>query len=181
MAWILKAFLIVWPLAELVLFSAVAQRIGLASSILLLFLAAGLGVLLLRLGSLSTALGARAAMERGEMPLGPLFDGACFAVAGLLLILPGFISDLLALLLLLPFVRGGLRRGLGRRFTPVTPPGSGRQPMDADIIDAEWHVVEEEEPGRESGSAPRLPSPGCAGPSSVVATDRPQPGANDER
>lgn len=81
MAWILKAFLIAWPLAELVLFSAVAQRIGLASAILLLLLAAGLGVLLLRLGGLSTALGARAAMERGEMPLGPLFDGACFAVA----------------------------------------------------------------------------------------------------
>lgn len=181
MAWILKAFLIAWPLAELILFSAVAQRIGLAFAILLLLLAAGLGVLLLRLGGLSTALGARAAMERGEMPLGPLFDGACFAVAGLLLILPGFISDFFALLLLLPFVRGGLRRGLARRFRPMTPPGSDSKPMDADIIDAEWYVVEETEPRQTPENAPKLPSPGCAKPSSVIATDPPQPGANDER
>ena len=70
-----------------------------------------LGVLVLRAAGLATALRARESLNRGELPAQTMLEGLMMALAGGLLILPGFISDVLGLVLLLPF--GPLTRWRG--------------------------------------------------------------------
>jgi UPF0716 protein FxsA len=80
-------------------------------------------------------------MSQGEMPIDALFDAACLALAGGLLLLPGFVTDLLALPLLLPAVRQRLRRWLGARLES----GAGRNgATTTKVIEGEWIVVEED-------------------------------------
>jgi UPF0716 protein FxsA len=81
------------------------------------------------------------------MPLRPLFDAACTLAAAVLLLVPGFLTDLLALALLLPWVRSALARRIGR--AAFLRAAAGRGPG---IVDGTFRVVEEE-PGRQG----RLP------------------------
>jgi UPF0716 family protein affecting phage T7 exclusion len=61
-----------------------------------------LGVFVLRIAGLATALRARESLNRGELPAQTMLEGLMLALAGGLLILPGFISDVLGLIMLLP-------------------------------------------------------------------------------
>jgi UPF0716 protein FxsA len=76
-----------------------------------------------------------------------LFDGACVLAAGLLLILPGFLSDIVAGVLLLPPVRRLLYNALARRARVTTGPRDGergpppRGPHPA-VIEGEYEEVE---------------------------------------
>ncbi len=71
-----------------------------------------------------------------------LFDAACLALAGVLLILPGFLSDLMALLLLIPPVRG-LLYGRATRLAARqgASGGPGRQPRRGPVIEGDWVEV----------------------------------------
>jgi len=98
------------PILEIVGFIQVGDWIGAGPTIGLLALSAVVGVLLVRhqgLGSLSKA---QAAAARGEAPIGTVLDGFCAVLAGVLLIIPGFLTDILGILLLIR----PLRRGIGR-------------------------------------------------------------------
>ena len=64
-----------------------------------------LGVLVLRVAGLATALRARESLNRGELPAQTMLEGLMMALAGGLLILPGFISDVVGLVMLLPVTR----------------------------------------------------------------------------
>ena len=55
-------------------------------------------------------------LDDGRIPTGPMTDGGLLALAGFLLLVPGFITDGFGLLLLLPPVRAAVRTWLGRRF-----------------------------------------------------------------
>jgi UPF0716 protein FxsA len=55
------------------------------------------------------------AVQSAESPLAPLAEGIVNAFAGILLIIPGFVSDILALIILLPFVRNGFARYLAKK------------------------------------------------------------------
>jgi UPF0716 protein FxsA len=95
----------------------------------------------------------KASVETGADPVGPIAHGALILVAGGLLVLPGFFTDFLGLLLLLPPVRALLIRHGASRVTveaagyvrrPGRPPGAGR----AQTIEADYEVVEEPAPPR---------------------------------
>jgi UPF0716 protein FxsA len=103
------------PLAEIAAFIQVGQWLGLGPTLALVLLAALAGILLIRHQSLATLGDVRAALARNQTPAAELFDGACVLVAGLLLILPGFISDVAALLLLIRPLRRRLLRAFGWR------------------------------------------------------------------
>lgn len=104
------------PIAEIVGFVEIGGRIGVLATLAWLFLAGLAGVAVIRLQGLATALELRAALARDELPARALFNGACVVAAGLLLLLPGFVSDGFALLLLLPPTRGLLFLMLARRI-----------------------------------------------------------------
>jgi UPF0716 protein FxsA len=96
------------PVLELYVFTKVQALLGFFPALLLIIAGVVLGSLVLRVAGLAVALGVRASLARGEMPEREMLGGMLLALGGGLLILPGFISDVLALLCLLPFVRRAL-------------------------------------------------------------------------
>lgn len=105
---------VLFPLLELALLIAVGSHIGVLATLLLVIASALAGSLLLRSAGLVTALRAREQLAHGEMPEQAMLDGLMLALAGGLLLLPGLISDALALLCLLPVTRRSLLARLRR-------------------------------------------------------------------
>ncbi|WP_237155235.1 FxsA family protein [Oryzibacter oryziterrae] len=100
-AWrFLPLLLILWPLAEIAVFAWVGGKVGVINTIGLVLLAGFGGLALLRLQGLSLMRRIQTELNAGRMPADSMLEGFAVALAGLLLILPGFISDIMALLLL---------------------------------------------------------------------------------
>ncbi|MCA1909608.1 MAG: FxsA family protein [Magnetospirillum sp.] len=143
MAWLLIALVIAVPVMEIAVFIKVAQGIGVLATVALAIGAGLVGLLMVRAQGLRSLMRAKAMADRGELPLAEMFDGLCVALAGGLLILPGFLSDLVAITLLLPPVRLLLKAWLARHFTLVgTAPSRSARPVGDDVIDGEYTVVE---------------------------------------
>ncbi|MCB9982885.1 MAG: FxsA family protein [Rhodospirillales bacterium] len=100
---------VIVPFIELATFASVSEYIGIWTTLMLAFLTAIIGGLLVKYQGLHTILSMRQAMERGQMPLTEIFDGFCLVAAGALLITPGFVTDTIGFALLIPPVRGLLR------------------------------------------------------------------------
>src|SRR3546814_13232743 len=110
--------------------------------------------MLIRTQGLRTWMQARASLDRGEMPVRELFDGLCLFAAGILLMTPGFFTDALALLLLLPPLRHLLAERLVRSMV-VMHGGRGdagrgdagqQRPV---VIETEFHEVCDDDEDRE--------------------------------
>ena len=121
MGWMLFAGVIALPVAEVMTWMKVAGMIGAGATILLAVGSVLLGLSILRRQGLSILLDAHRRLERGEMPVEAAFDGLCLSAAGFLLVVPGFLTDLAALALLIPPVRGMLRGWLERHLPPAVP------------------------------------------------------------
>ena len=129
------AFLIV-PIVEIYLLIKVGQVIGAGWTVALVVLTAVIGVWLLRLQGLSTLLRARQKLEHDELPAQELLEGVCLVVAGALLLTPGFFTDTIGFLLLLPPSRRWLVRRLAERLVAGAEVQirTGRR-RDGDVID----------------------------------------------
>ncbi|WP_053148074.1 FxsA family protein [Pseudomonas sp. P97.38] len=106
---------LLFPVLELFVFVKVSGAVGFFPALLLVILGSMLGVFVLRIAGLATALRARESLNRGELPAQTMLEGLMLALGGGLLILPGFISDVLGLVLLLPFTRRMLANKMRRR------------------------------------------------------------------
>jgi len=105
------------PLAELYLLIEVGSGIGGIATILLCLLTAAIGGILVRIQGIQTLFRASELMTRGEPPAEQMFHGIMIAAAGLLLFLPGFITDAVGFLLLIPAIRMTLGSWfIGRKF-----------------------------------------------------------------
>ncbi len=108
--------LLAWPVAELFVAIEVANAIGLLYTILLLIAGWPIGTWALRSqGRLVWRRFAQAVAEK-RTPANEVIDGALVLVGGVLLITPGFITDALGLLMLLPPTRAMIRRLVVRNF-----------------------------------------------------------------
>lgn len=108
------AFLLV-PVLELMLFIYVQNRIGLGLMLIGILITAAAGAFLVRMQGLAVWMRVRGDLEAGLIPGRQLVHGAMVLVGGALLLTPGFLTDAVGFLLMIPFVREGLRR-LGNRF-----------------------------------------------------------------
>ena len=93
------------PLLEIGVFIRVGDEIGALATVAMTVLTAVVGTALVRSQGMATLNKVSASLNHGEMPLRPVFDGACQLVAGALLLAPGFITDAVGLLLFIPLVR----------------------------------------------------------------------------
>ena len=118
---LLTILLIGLPLAEIATFVQVGQWLGLGPTLALVLLAGLAGILLIRHQSLATLGAVRAALARNQVPAAELADAACVLIAGFLLILPGFISDIVAILLLVRPLRRAIFRWIGWRGPVASP------------------------------------------------------------
>lgn len=107
---LLIVLLVAVPIAEVYLLIQVGQQIGLLPTIGILILEAVLGAWLTRREGDRAWKALNAAFTSGQMPTGQLADAALVLVGGVMLMLPGFITDIVGLLFLLPFTRQLARR-----------------------------------------------------------------------
>lgn len=108
--------LLLWPIAEIVTFVWVAQWLGVLNTLGLMVAISVFGAWLVKRQGVGTLARMRRELDDGRIPTGPMTDGGLLAVAGFLLLVPGFITDAFGLLLLVPPVRAGMRHWLARRF-----------------------------------------------------------------
>jgi UPF0716 protein FxsA len=108
---------VVVPLVELAVFVQVAQWIGIVQTTLLLLLVSLLGIMVVRHQGIGVYRRVREQLRAGIVPAADLVNGLLVLIAGLLLIVPGFVTDAVGLLLLLPPVRAGVRAVLSRRYS----------------------------------------------------------------
>jgi UPF0716 protein FxsA len=134
---ILLALILVIPIAELVVLLRVADGIGIPETIVLLLAVSAVGAWLVKREGLGVLRRIQATVDRGQVPTRELVDGALIMLAGALLVTPGFLSDLVGILLLVPPTRAVLRtvvlsmlarRAQLRIATFGGPGGPGRQP-----------------------------------------------------
>ena len=97
--------IILIPILEIYLFIKIGSQIGAFTTISLIFFTAIIGVFYARYEGLNTLRSGVSQLYKNQMPLFELMSGAALAVAALLLILPGFATDLLGFLIIFPFTR----------------------------------------------------------------------------
>ncbi len=133
-------------LAEMATFVWVGSQIGFGWALGLALITALLGGFLVQRAGVSTFGRIRSELRQGRLPGRGLTDAAAILVSGAFLISPGFITDTLGFLLLVPAVRGLVHRTLSTRLSPrvsVFIPGSWRVRRDQpdgeviDVIDVE--------------------------------------------
>ena len=105
------------PLVELYLLIEVGSQIGALPTIALSVFTAVLGGMLVRMQGFAVLFRAQSQMANKEIPALELMEGAMLLLVGLALLLPGFITDAIGFLLLLPPTRAPVRSALKRRFT----------------------------------------------------------------
>ncbi len=93
------------PILEIYLLIKVGDSIGAFPTVVLVVLTAVVGVWLLRLQGFAILARAQQSMARGEMPATTLFEGLMLFFAGALLLTPGFFTDAIGFILLVPFAR----------------------------------------------------------------------------
>jgi len=155
--WLL-AFLAL-PIIEIALFIVVGGWIGLWPTLGLVVLAAISGAAVMRRQGLQTLRRLQAEVDAGGDPAASLVDGALVLVAGALLVLPGFFTDAVALILLVPAARAALIRGAAKRA--LRPGGfvhvrrarhGGGAPRRSETIEGEYEVLDDVPPSQRGAS-----------------------------
>ncbi len=109
------AIFILVPILELYLLIQVGSHIGALNTILLVLLTAAIGVALLRKQGLSTLQKVQSQMQHGELPAVSMLEGMLLFFAGALLLTPGFFTDSIGFLLMIPPLRKMLALWLLKR------------------------------------------------------------------
>ncbi len=132
------------PLVEVALFVQVGGWIGLWPTLLAIVVTALAGSAVIRHQGLSLARRAQSRLATGVMPVREGFDGLCLVGAGLLMITPGFFTDALGALLLIPAARGAVYARLARRIRAEMPDGvDERSPRDG-VVDVDYEVIDDD-------------------------------------
>ena len=97
--------IILIPILEIYLFIKIGSQIGAFTTISLIFITAIIGVFYAGYEGMNTLKSGVSQLYKNQMPLFELMSGAALAVAALLLIIPGFATDLLGFLIIFPFTR----------------------------------------------------------------------------
>ncbi|MEC7878915.1 MAG: FxsA family protein [Actinomycetota bacterium] len=114
------------PLAEILVIVEVAQRTGILETIALLLIVSILGAWLVKSEGMGVIRKIQFQLVQGQIPNKELLDGGLILIAGVLMLTPGFITDVIGLLLLFPLTRPIIRRLFFRRIVnqPFSAPGS---------------------------------------------------------
>lgn len=164
----LPFLILLWPLAEIATFIIMAEAIGGLNTFLLVIAGAIAGVSIMRRQGLANLMALRQSGTSGEMPMDTVLDGLAVTLAGLLLFIPGFLTDIVGLALLVPSIRQSIGAWLvqsftrsGRRFHSTEATGnwthqeahyrrSGHGPDEETVIDVSYTEVRDDDadPGR---------------------------------
>jgi UPF0716 protein FxsA len=149
-------FLLAYPLAEIAGFVLVGDWIGVLPTLGLVILSGLVGTLVLRRHAMVAGQDLRGSLQGIRGPVGSLADGALVVLGAMLLIVPGFLGDLVAIPLLIPPLRRALVAGLSGRFAARRDASGRGAAADVTIIDGTFYEVDPDEP-------PKVPRDGASG------------------
>ena len=129
--------IILIPVVEIYLFIKIGSQIGALSTILLIFATAIIGIYYARYEGLNTLRSGITQIVKNELPAYEIISGAAIAFAALLLIIPGFATDVLGFLMIFPFTRKFLLGNLSNKF-------KNKNSNRKNIIDGEFEDIEDE-------------------------------------
>ena len=125
------------PIIEIYLFIKIGSQIGALTTISLIFFTAFIGVLYARYEGFNTLKSGMSQLIKNELPMYEIVSGAALAFASLLLILPGFATDLLGLLIIFPPTRKILLKNVSKNY-------SKKVKEKQNFIDGEFEDIEED-------------------------------------
>ena len=108
--------IILVPIIEIFLFIKIGSQIGAFNTISLIFITAIIGVVYARYEGLNTLKSGLSQLFKNEMPAYEIISGAAIAFAALLLIIPGFATDIIGFFLIFPFTRKFFFKKISSKF-----------------------------------------------------------------
>tara|TARA_B100000287_G_C20119205_1_gene577652 strand:+ start:19 stop:444 length:426 start_codon:yes stop_codon:yes gene_type:complete len=128
--------IILVPVVEIYLFIKIGSEIGAFNTISLIFVTAIIGVFYARYEGLNTLRSGVSQLFKNEVPAYEIISGAAIAFAALLLIIPGFATDLLGFLFIFPITRKLIFGKISKKF-------ENRKDEKKDFIDGEFEDIED--------------------------------------
>jgi len=125
------------PIAEIYLFIKIGSQIGALNTIILIFLTAIIGVYYAKYEGINTLRSGVTQIIKNQIPAFELISGAAIAFAAVLLILPGFATDIVGFLLILPITRKLILGRLNKKFERKNKEGN-------DFIEGEFEDIEDD-------------------------------------
>ena len=132
----LLLLIILVPIIEIYLFIKIGSQIGAFSTISLIFITAFLGIIYARYEGFNTLKSGMSQIIKNEMPIYEIISGAALAFAAFLLILPGFATDILGLLIIFPPTRKLLLKKVSTKYS--------RNKKKQDFIEGEFEDIDED-------------------------------------
>ena len=122
------------PALEIFLLIKIGGHVGALNTVALIFLTAIIGIYFAKLQGIQTLKSGMVNLYQNKMPVYEMMSGASIAIAALLLIIPGFFTDLIGFFLLIPFTRRILFK-LAFKNKPLTDIRKQNDTIDVEIID----------------------------------------------
>ena len=130
--------IILVPIIEIYLFIKIGSQIGAFNTISLIFLTAIIGIFYARYEGLNTLKSGFTQLVKNELPAYEIISGAIIAFAAVLLIIPGFMTDVIGFLLIFPLTRKLILKNFSSRFNVKTK-------TDKNFIDGEYEDLDKED------------------------------------
>ena len=127
--------IILVPVIEIYLFIKIGSQIGALTTITLIFVTAILGIIYARYEGLNTLRSAFMQLIKNEIPVYEIISGAAITIAALLLIIPGFATDIIGFLLIFPLSRKFILKILSSKFQM-------KKEANEKFIDGEYEEME---------------------------------------
>ena len=127
-------FFIALPALEIFLLIKIGGQVGALNTVALIFLTAIIGIYFAKLQGIKTLKSGMVNLYQNKMPVYEMMSGASIAIAALLLITPGFFTDSIGFLLLIPFTRKIFFR-IAFKSKPVTDIKKENDIIDGEVID----------------------------------------------
>jgi len=128
--------IILIPIIEIYLFIKIGAQIGAIKTILLIFITAMIGIYYAKYEGLNTLRSGFTSMVKNQLPAYEIISGAAIAFGALLLIIPGFATDIIGFLIIFPFTRKII---LGRFSNNL----QNKKPSKKDFIEGEFEDIED--------------------------------------
>ena len=125
------------PIVEIYLFIKIGSQIGALNTIILIFLTAIIGVYYAKYEGINTLRSGVTQIIKNQIPAFELISGAAIAIAAVLLILPGFATDIVGFLLIIPITRKLILGRLNKKFKKKNKEGN-------DFIEGEFEDIEDD-------------------------------------
>ena len=122
------------PALEIFLLIKIGGQVGALNTVALIFLTAIIGIYFAKLQGIQTLKSGMVNLYQNKMPVYEMMSGASIAFAALLLIIPGFFTDLIGFLLLIPFTRKVFFK-LAFKNKPITDIKKDDDTIDGEVID----------------------------------------------